>query len=230
MPDSRPTFTQALSKTLNRGRRRGWGEVLGLGARRAREWITSSDTLVMFTRETGGPFESSEGFHFRETHAADGAAYAIWIGTDSATTFSNRLSERTRCFVVTAEEKFVHASWVTTSAAWTRELKHYLTPPPGDAYIYESFTREEVRGRGVYPLALRNIAARSADYGIHRLWVAVESHNPASIKAVSKAGFERAFELPFGRRLGVVRIGVPSGPLASAALPFVSVTPHQSSL
>lgn len=184
----------------------------------------------MFTREAGGPFQATEEFHFRETHSADGAAYALWIGTDSATTFTNRLSESTRCFVVTSDEKFVHASWVTTSVAWMRELRRYLAPPPGDAYVYESFTRAEVRGRGVYPIALRNIAARVGEEGVNRLWVAVEEDNPASIKSVTKAGFERAFELPFGRRFGVVRIGQASGPLADAALPFLSVTPHRSSL
>ena len=230
MLDTRPTFTQGLSKSLNRAQRRGWGEVIGLGTRRAREWVVSSDSLVMFMRASGGPFQATEEFHFRETHRADGAAYALWIGTDSPSTFTSRLSDTTRCFVMTSEEKFVHASWVTTESAWTREIKRYLTPPPGDAYVFESYTRDEVRGRGVYPMALQNISARLSEEGINRLWVAVEEHNPPSLKAVTKGGFERAFEIPFARRFGVVRIGEPSGPLAAAALPFLSVTPHRSSL
>lgn len=230
MPEDRPTFTQGVSKTLNRAQRRGWHEVIGLGAARARDWVASSDTLVMFTRAAGGSFHATEEFHFRETHRADGEAYGLWIGTDSAATFTSRLSDTTRCFVVTSEEKFMHASWVTTSSAWTRELKRYLAPPPGDAYIFESYTRDEVRGRGVYPMALQNIAARLGEEGINRLWVAVEQHNSPSLKAVAKGGFERAFEIPFARRFGTVRIGAPSGPLASAALPFLSVTPHRSSL
>ena len=230
MPDIRPTFTQILSKTLNRGRRRGWGEVGTLAVHRVRETVLSRDSLVMFTRNTGGDFETQGELHFRETHRADAEAYALWIGTDSPTTFAQRLSTSTRCFVVTSEERFVHASWVTTAGAWTRELGRYVSPPPGDAYIYESFTRSEVRGRGVYPFALRNIAARLGEEGVEKLWVAVEKGNSPSVKAVTKAGFEVAFEIPFGRRFGKVWIDAPTGPLAEVALPFLSVTPFESSL
>ena len=230
MPDIRPSFQQILSKTANRVRRRGLGEVAALGAHRVRESLLSRDSLLMFSRGTGGTLQAHEDVHFRETHRADGEAYALWIGTDSPTTFTQRLSVSTRCFVVTSEERFVHASWVTTAAAWTRELGRYICPPPGDAYTYESFTRAEVRGRGVYPLALHNIAARLGEEGVPRLWVAVEKGNAASRKAVAKAGFELAFEIPFGRRFGSVSVGTPSGPLADAALPFLSVTPFRSSL
>jgi hypothetical protein len=65
---------------------------------------------------------------------------------------------------------------------------------------------------------------------VKRLWVAVEKGNPASLKSVAKAGFQVAFEIPFGRRFGVVWIGTPTGPLADAALPFLSVKPFRSSL
>jgi ribosomal protein S18 acetylase RimI-like enzyme len=230
VPDTRPKFSQALSKALNRGRRRGYGELFTLAFRRVREWISSSDRLIMFTRAAGGPGEVSEAFTFREAHSGDGDAYALWIATDSAETFRARLSDRTRCFVVTREDKLVHASWVTSAAAWTRELRAYLVPPEGGAYIYESFTRADVRGMGIYPFALRNICSRLGQDGFEHVWVAVEEDNPASVKAVTKAGFEEAFTLPLRRRFGRLTVGSPSGPRAEEALPFVSRTPHRSPL
>ena len=50
------------------------------------------------------------------------------------------------CFVVEDGDRFLHSSWVTTTGAWTREIRAYLCPPQGDAYVYESFTRADARG------------------------------------------------------------------------------------
>jgi ribosomal protein S18 acetylase RimI-like enzyme len=230
VPDIRPNFSQAVSKTVNRTRRRGYSELFNLGIHRLSEWVSSSDRLIMFTRPAGGMDETSDSFTFREAHSGDGDAYALWIATDSAETFRARLSDSTRCFVVTREERLVHASWVTTASAWTRELRAYLAPPPGSGYIYESFTRADVRGMGIYPFALRNIASRLGQEKLERVWVAVEEDNPASVKAVTKAGFEEAFVLPYRRRLGRLTMGTATGTRADAAESFVSLTPHGSSL
>ena len=148
--------------------------------------------------------------------------YARDIGTDSVSSFRSRLSERTHCFLVDDGDLLVHSSWVTTAAAWTRELSTYLVPPRGDAYIYESFTRPEARGRGVYPFALQRIAAWASDEGLRRVWVAVEEHNPPSIRAVSKADFAEGFRIDFARRWGRVDVGTPYGPDASEARGFLS--------
>lgn len=205
-------------------RARGPREVLQLAIDRVRGWMSSSDELVMFVRDAAGDGDDRGDLTFREAGPDDAESYARWIGTDSATTFRSRLSDGTRCFLVEDGEAIVHSSWVTTTAAWTRELHVFLTPPPSSAYIYESFTRSEVRGRGIYPYALNRIIAWGAGAGLRRVWVAVEAANPASLRAVAKAGFTEAFRLPFGRRFGRVRLGEPSGPLAEEARTFLSRT------
>ena len=179
----------------------------------------------MFVRDAGPVQANIDGIAFRETTVADAPRYAAEIGTDSASSFEKRLSTRTRCFVVDDGELLLHASWVTTAGAWTREVKSYLVPPPGDAYIYESFTRAEARGRGIYPFALKNIIGWAAGTGVQRLWVAVEEHNAPSTRSVTKAGFTEAFRLPFTRRLGRVHVGAASGPHAGQAAAFLSRTP-----
>lgn len=221
---TRPPLLARTASTLNRVRARGPREVLQLGISRLRGWMSSSDELLMFVRDTARAGDDRADLRFREAVPGDGESYARWIGTDSATTFRSRLSDGTKCFVVEDGEAIVHSSWVTTTAAWTRELHAFLTPPAGSAYIYESFTRSEARGRGIYPYALHRIVDWGAGAGLQRLWVAVEADNPASLRAVSKAGFGEAFRLPFARRFGRVRLGDPSGPLAEEARAFLSRT------
>ncbi len=142
------------------------------------------------------------------------------IGTDSPASFARRLSEATRCWLVIGDGKIAHASWTTTAAAWTREVARYFHPPPGDGYIYESFTSPEVRGRGIYPFALAGMLARMGVEGIDRLWVGVEADNSPSIRAIEKAGFKAAFEVTYGRKLFRTWVDDPVGPQADAGAWF----------
>lgn len=147
-------------------------------------------------------FRHDPGLVFRRAGAADAGLYARVIGTDSAATFRRRLTDTTHCFLVEGGGELLHASWVTTGAAWTREVRAYVVPPPGDAYVYESFTSPAARGRGVYPFALRGICEWAAERGLGKVWVAVESANAPSAKAISKGGFEPSYSITYGRRLG----------------------------
>lgn len=185
---------------------RGLAEVAQIGVQRAREWMSSSEELIVLSRPTGGPAPVAEGLSFKEATPADGARYARDIGTDSTSTFQARLSDATRCFVVESGGRLVHATWMTTAAAWTREVAGYLRPPAGHAYVYESFTRAQVRGRGVYPFALASIAAWLAETDVHTIWVAVEASNSASARAVAKAGFEPRVAFHYQRRLGRLQV------------------------
>jgi GNAT superfamily N-acetyltransferase len=216
MPEGRPGPLLLVARTATRVRSRGASEVLGLALARLKELLSSEDVLIVYARQTGGvPLAvPNSALVFREAAPSDGERYARDIGTDSAWSFRARLSARTRCFLVTQDALIVHASWMTTGAAWTRELRRYFRPPAGDAYVYESFTRPEVRGRGVYPLALTRIAAWLSGHGATRVWVAVEARNPASVKAVVKAGFAPGFKLHYRRSFGRLVLAAPTGPLA----------------
>jgi len=192
-----------------------------LATARLRETFASSDTLIFFVRDCGSKFDPPDDLLFRRATADDAGIYARDIGTDSASTFRRRLSDATRCFVVESKGHLVHASWVTTAAAWTRELHSYVKPPRGDAYIYESFTRADTRGRGVYPLALNGICSRLGQDGVAHAWVAAEEDNPASIRAITKASFEEAFRVSYERRFGGLHIGEFSGEMAESGRTFL---------
>ncbi len=214
MPDRRPGPLVASARIANRVRARGAGEVLRLGTQRVREWIFSRDGLVFLVRPTGSDRPSHDSLTFAQATVDDAARYARDVGTDSAGTFKGRLSETTNCFLVCSDDLIVHATWVTTTAAWTRELRTYVVPPAGDAYVYESYTRVEARGRGAYPFALLHISSLLAGRGVSRVWVAVEAHNGPSLRAVAKARFEEAFDVRYRRRLGRLHVDPPTGRLA----------------
>ncbi|MGH2786499.1 MAG: hypothetical protein ACRDJV_01140 [Actinomycetota bacterium] len=208
---------RSLSKVPARVRSRGLLEVLDLAVHRVREFFYSGDRLILFALDLPSPSpQRPPPPHARFCRAGsdDARAYARDVGTDSVATFRDRLSEDSRCYLISRDHLIVHASWVTTSLAWTREIRRYFRPPPGEAYIYESFTRTEARGQGAYPFALGAIAGELAAEGIGRLWVGVEAGNRSSIKAVRKAGFEVGFDITYRRRLGRVTVSAPQGPLA----------------
>ena len=197
-------------------------EILDLAVSRVKENLASADELIVFVRDATDDDVDIDGFDFRRARPEEGELYARDIGTDSPSTFRARLTERTRCYIVEFEGRLVHASWVTLSAAWTRELRAYMKPPPGDAYVYESFTRSDARGRGVYPFALRRISSALAVEAIDRVWVAVEADNPSSVRAVTKADFREAFRIVYRRRFGVLKIDEPHGPMADIGRTFLN--------
>ena len=212
MPDLRPSPLYVASKVMTRVRARGPGELASLAWSRLKEVISSHDSLIVFARDAVEEPAALNGYELREAQPEEGPAYARDVGTDSPWTFRGRLTENTRCFVVVHQGRFVHATWMTARAAWTREIRRYLLPPAGDAYVYESFTHPSVRGRGVYPFALRGIAAALSRRGLKRVWVAVEEHNPPSLKAVEKAGFAPVWEISYRRRLGALRLEAAPNP------------------
>jgi hypothetical protein len=204
--DSRPTPTQVARKLLTRARTRGPREVLATGMGRLREFISSADELVILARSGGGELPDRTDLEFVAATRADGARYARDIGTDSAATFASRLTETTHCFLVTHGDKVLHATWATTRSAWTRELGGYLMVPRGDCYVFESFTRADSRGRGVYPFGLKGICEWAVKQGLKRVWIGVESGNVASLRAIAKVGFEPQLTISFRRSVGRLQV------------------------
>jgi GNAT superfamily N-acetyltransferase len=211
----------SLSKTQARARTRGWGEVLNEGFGQVRSAVRSNDELLFLLRDAvwNGKIarKTNEPLRFVRATADDANDYERFVGTDSARTFKSRLSEQTNCWLIHGRGMVLHASWTTSGAAWTREIQRLFVAPPGAAYIYESFTRPEARGLGLYPLALGSIGEALAAEGIERLFVGVEADNAPSVRAITKAGFEPAFSVRYRRHLGRLTIDEADGPKADLA-------------
>ncbi|MEA2508282.1 MAG: hypothetical protein QOG21_364 [Actinomycetota bacterium] len=168
--------------------------------------------LVVLQRPAGGSGADIPGFSIREARDEDAAAYERDIGTDLAATVNQRLaSSGSSCWIALSGGRIVHGSWVATKSAWVGEADRFFMVPPGDAYIYESFTAPEIRGQGVYPAVLAIVSARLAARGISRLWIAAETTNHSSLRAIQKAGFTRSFEIGVRRRWGRTDVTVAEG-------------------
>jgi GNAT superfamily N-acetyltransferase len=167
--------------------------------------------LVVLARPTAttGAIGPREDLRFRALVAGDADEYAARVGTDSAGTFRRRLSEGTACYGAELDGALVHASWVTTACAWTREVRAFFCVAGPSAYVYESFTHPDARGRGVYPFALAEICNDLAARSVETLWVAVESGNQPSLRAVAKAGFDERLRIGYRRRVGRLHVELP---------------------
>lgn len=214
MPQTRPRPPEVARKLLHRLIARGPLEVLSLAVGRIREAFSSDDVLILLLRDASGDVPARTGLKFRPAEPDDAAIYARDVGTDSESTFTARLGDATSCYVVESAGMIVHATWATTEPAWMREVQRYFVPPHGDAYIFESYTRPDARGRGIYPFAITSLASFLGTRGIARMWVGIEGHNEASLRSVTKAGFHEAFRLSFSRRLARLTLSPPQGPMA----------------
>ena len=223
MSESRPTPSERLSKIAARVRTRGVAEVTDSLRGEVRSAVGSAGTLEFLVRDTEATCPASDDLSFRAATFADAPAYAAQIGTDSVATFRARLTDTTGCYLVETQGRIAHASWVTTSGAWTAELGRLVTPPPGAAYVYESFTDPALRGRGIYPFALACICAELSSQGIDQVWIGVEATNAPSVRAITKAGFEPAFSLGFRKRWGKLEVDAARGPRAEAAGEIVRI-------
>jgi GNAT superfamily N-acetyltransferase len=61
--------------------------------------------------------------------------------------------------------------WLSTKPEWIGELELTITPRPGEAYIWNCFTLEDFRRRGVLRALIASIRARAHDEGFNRLWI-----------------------------------------------------------
>lgn len=167
---------------------------------------------MVLQRSTGGPAIGLPGITIREIETGESAVYERDVANEPSATVDKRLQSPTStCWIADEGGRFVHASWVETRAAWVGEADRFFVVPDGDAYIYESFTRPEMRGRGVYPAVLTAASVELAHRGIKRLWIAAETTNQPSLRAIEKAGFSRRFEVKVQRRWGRSQVRVPPG-------------------
>lgn len=214
------SLRNGLAKNIARARARGISEMAGAVTGSWRAAVHSEGELTFLTRTAaweGRVKRSDEPMALQRASFADAADYAHFIGTDAARTFAARLSDTASCWLVRARGTVVHATWTTRGVAWTSEIRRFFVAPQGSAYIYESFTRPEARGLGVYPFALVGIGHALATEGVDTLFVGVEADNHPSVRAITKAGFEPAFSLRFRRRWGRAELSPATGPLPELA-------------
>lgn len=96
-------------------------------------------------------------------------------------------------FFAVHQDQVVHHSWVIINPSAEPLEGDHLKIPPQSAYIHYCSTREDLRGQGIFPRVLTNIAAHLKEhYGafLEGIYIDAETVNQSSLKAIAKAGFE----------------------------------------
>lgn len=96
----------------------------------------------------------------------------------------DRFARGDRCFVALDESGGVaHVRWVTTGRAWIPELHRYLVLSPIDAYMYDGFTRSDMRRRGIDGKIRRHIFRTMGEAGYCRVYSYVRGDNAPGLLA-----------------------------------------------
>jgi GNAT superfamily N-acetyltransferase len=101
-----------------------------------------------------------------------------------------RLARGCRCFGGWLDGELAGYGWLSAGPEWIGELELEITPGAREGYIWNCFTLESQRRRGVLRALLAGIRARANDEGLTRLWIGSVAI-PAE-KAFGPSGFTPA--------------------------------------
>lgn len=83
-----------------------------------------------------------------------------------------RLARGCRCFAAWRDGSLAGYGWLSAGPEWIGEVGLEITPPAGDAYIWNCVTIPEHRRRGVFRGLLAHICGVAAAERMRRLWIA----------------------------------------------------------
>lgn len=120
------------------------------------------------------------------------------MGEDGARA-ARRFARGCRCFAIEQGHRIVAFGWLSTGREWIGELSVWITPSPGEGYVWNCFTLEEHRRRGHYRSLLDGFVSLP---GLKRLWIG-SIEDPAE-KADADAGFRPVVQFA-STRIGPLR-------------------------
>jgi hypothetical protein len=99
---------------------------------------------------------------------------------------SPRFERGCRCFAIERNGEILSYGWLSAGREWIGELGLWISPEPGEAYVWNCFTLEPHRRRGHYRSLLHGFVSIT---GVRRLWIG--SLDIPAEKADADAGFIR---------------------------------------
>ena len=100
-----------------------------------------------------------------------------------------RLRRGARCFGTKRDGHVVAVRWAARGEVDAEYLRVGLRLPPGDAWIFDSWTDPEDRGQGVAAEASAALGAALAEEGTTRLVAMVMGGNRAGMAAIRRSGY-----------------------------------------
>ncbi|HRQ38657.1 MAG TPA: GNAT family N-acetyltransferase [Chloroflexota bacterium] len=99
-----------------------------------------------------------------------------------------RLNDANTAYVAYIEDQPVGYGWSGANSVGVGSMFWPITSP--DRGLWDFFTLEDARGRGVYPQLLQAIL-RSEQYEAEKFWIGHRVDNYASKRGIEKAGFQQ---------------------------------------
>jgi len=205
---------EQIRKTINEG---GTSLLLFCICRKLASPVLDFGSAIFFALDLGSielrPHRKSQ-FLCRQVRTAD--ARHLLDASDPIRTLEE-VEERFRqgqiCFAaISPAGRIVHTRWCAPAGANISELGRDIVPPPGEIYVYDSYTRPEFRGLGASSALLVFVLEALAEMGYSRLHAFVKADNIPVLRAVKpphrKTGklfyvrFRGFNPLVFGRRTG----------------------------
>ncbi len=95
------------------------------------------------------------------------------------------------CFIARHEGRLIHVCWVATGCARIDYLDREILLSPGEAYVFESYTAPDMRGKHI--AAARSVFMQQAlrQTGYHRTVTVVVPENQAGFRPLEKVGYRR---------------------------------------
>ena len=115
--------------------------------------------------------------------------------------YRERLKRGVLCYTGFWEGEPAHITWVATGGE--REPRTGYRARPGVAYVFDSVTLHEFRGRGIYSGVLERVSRDARSAGIAFAEAVVLDGNEASLRAFRNAGF-----VPVARLTGLKLFGI----------------------
>lgn len=98
-----------------------------------------------------------------------------------------RLNDANTAYVAYIEDEPVGYGWSGAKSVGVADIFWPITPP--DRGLWDFFTLEGARGRGIYPRLLQAIL-RSEQSEAEKFWIGHRADNDASQRGIEKAGFQ----------------------------------------
>jgi hypothetical protein len=115
--------------------------------------------------------------------------YSNFCPDASSAEVKQRLAEGQNCFVLRSKGKIVHGAWAMTGGAYIKYLSCDFSLRQDVAYIYESFSLAEYRGRGLPLIRFGCMVPRLRAIGCRFVIAAILPENKAGMRPPLKAGY-----------------------------------------
>ena len=131
----------------------------------------------------------------RELEATDADAFVAFRQGPDAELFLTRLQRGQRCFAAFVGSRLASVSWAVRNQATLWALNADFCVEDGAAYIFDSYTHPEFRGKRLQSSIFERICEYCKDKNVGKVVTFVAATNTANLRSRARHGFAVAGEV-----------------------------------